>query len=304
MAELAPPPAWFRLGRAVLRRLPAGRFRLFDLLARGIRGPFLDRMGDQAGRSRYRCDLKHLIAREICLTGRYAPMETALVRACLVPGDTFVDVGANLGYFALLGAACVGPAGRVLAVEPDPRMAAALRENLALNRAGQVRVVEAAAGEREGSALLAGYADRSGNWGASTLLRDRPGDGPSFPVRCASLDRLLDEAAIDRVALVKVDVEGAESQVLRGMAEGLRRGRYRRVLVEMHPWEHTDFRSELIEMDARMRAEGLEGFLLPEATRPAYYGAAPAGTPRPLVATAPVGARPHVLWALPGSGPA
>lgn len=303
---LAPPPLWFRAARAAVRRLPAGRFRAFERLARHDPGPFEDRLGADAGGYRYRCDLRHMIAHETCLTGRYAPREGALVRASLPPGGTFVDVGANFGYFALLGAAAVGPSGRVVALEPDPRMAAELAANVALNALEQVTVLRAAAADRSGTATLAGFREEGGNWGVSSLI---PGgaEGPDrFEVACARLDELLDDAGVDGVDLAKVDVEGAEALVLRGMAGGLRRGRYRRVLVELHPWIHDDFPACFREMESAMREAGYRGWLVddsPTAVRRSFYGGA--APPRLLpLAGAPAGEWPHLLWAAPGAEPA
>ena len=301
---LAGPPLWFRAARAAIRRLPAGRFRVFNRLARHVPlPPFADRLND--GGLLYRCDLRHLIAREICLTGRYAPTEGTLVRASLPPGGTFVDVGANIGYFALVGAALVGESGRVVALEPDPRMAAELRQNLALNGLGRVAVLEVAAADAEGEATLKGYAEEGGNWGVSTLSpAASPLGRPAFSVRCAPLDRVLDEAGVGAVDLVKVDVEGAEARVLRGMRDGLRTGRYRRVLVELHPWEFDDFAAELQAMDDEMVRAGYRGWLVDESMedeRRGYYGAVPRPRLRPLVPREVVGRWPHVVWTLPGS---
>lgn len=94
---LRPPPAWFRAARALVRRLPAGRFRAFERLSRISLAPFEDRLHAEIGGARYGCDLRNVIAREACLTGRTAPAETAAVRASLPPGGMFVDVGPTGG---------------------------------------------------------------------------------------------------------------------------------------------------------------------------------------------------------------
>lgn len=307
MSTIAAAPLWFRAARAVVRRLPAGRFRAFDRLVRRPLPPFEDRLGPEAGGYRYRCDLRHLIARETCLTGRYAPMEGALVRASLAPGDTFVDVGANFGYFTLLAAAVVGPAGVVVALEPDPRMAEELRGNVERNGLERVRVLPVAASDREGRATLAGFAEGDRNWGVSSLLDGgEAGAAPRFEVPCAPLDALLDDVGIDGVALVKVDVEGAEWTVLRGMREGLRRRRYRRVMVELHPWLHTDGGAELREMMEMMDEAGYRGWLLDDdagRSRRAFYGASPVPVLAPLDRM-PSAGWPHLLWTRPGAEPA
>lgn len=310
MSDALPlPPLWFRAARGVVRRLPAGRFRAFRLLARIPIAPFVDRVQAENGSFAYRCDLRHLIAREICVTGRYAPAETALVRASLAAGGTFVDVGANIGYFALLGASIVGPTGRVVALEPDPRMAAALRENVAMNALGRIDVVETAASDVTGTATLTGYSVDGGNWGVSSLASTPPADAgaPSFTVTCAPLDSVLDVAGVDTVDLVKVDVEGAEPRVLRGMRDGLRARRYRRVLVELHPWEYADFSAELAAIMEEMAAFGYRGWLVDGSesdTRRSYYGRPVTPGIRPLVAgEVDPASWPHVLWTLPGLEP-
>jgi FkbM family methyltransferase len=304
MTETLPPaPAWFRAARAVIRRLPAGRFRAFNLLARASLPPFADRLGADVGGMAYRCDLRDLVAREMCLTGGYAPLEAALVRAALPAGGTFVDVGANIGYFTLFGAARVGAAGCVVALEPHPQLAGVLRENVAMNGLANVQVLEVAAADAAGTAVLAGFSEDGGNWGVSTIAHASAAGAPSFPVRLDTLDALLDAAGVQAVDLVKVDVEGAEPRVLAGMRTGIRGGRYRRVLVELHPWEYADFAAQFAEMAEEMRAAGYRGWLVNEsveAARRAYYGAPAAPSLRPLDAASVTGTWPHVLWTLPG----
>ena len=153
--------------------------------------------------------------------GTYERDELAFTLGRLRPGDTFVDIGAHIGYFALPAARRVGPRGRVIAVEPVASSAALLRRNVALNRFEHVEVVEAAASDRDGRAELRIAAD-SAMW--ATLRSDtfdHVAATVSVPTR--SLDSVLAERGWPTVAGIKLDVEGAESDVLRGADEALRR---------------------------------------------------------------------------------
>jgi FkbM family methyltransferase len=301
---LRPPPAWFRAARAVVRRLPAGRFRAFDRLSRFDLPPFEDRLAAAVGGWRYGCDLRNVIAREACLTGRTAPAETAALVASLPPGGTFVDVGANWGYFTLAAAHAVGPSGRVVALEPDPRMFAELRGNLERNGIRNVTALSVAASDRAGQAALAGYAEADRNRGVSSLVAAPAGDAPSFAVRTEPLDGVLDGLGITSADLVKIDVEGAEELVVRGMARGLAAGRYRRVLVELHPGQHPDPARLGATMYETMSGAGYRGGWIdtgPGAEREALYGrAAPVARLRPITGGEALGPWPHQLWTLPG----
>src|SRR5512142_2823283 len=125
MSERAagPAPLWIRAAAAMIRRLPAGRYRAAHWIGRRVREPFWAALPADLGSLQFHCDLRDGLMREACLTGRYEPQETALLGRLLAPGMTFVDVGANWGYFTLVGAHLVGRAGRVISVEADPRAA-------------------------------------------------------------------------------------------------------------------------------------------------------------------------------------
>lgn len=157
--------------------------------------------------------------------GRY---ESALMRtvARLVPGDgVVVDAGAHIGAFAL-AAAHAAPRGRVLAVEPGPRHAALLRENVARNGAANVDVIQAALGDAVGTV---GFASNEHYSSGSTVAPD--GD---VRVQATTLDRLVAERGVRRLDLVKADVEGSEPGLLRGGHDTLRRLRPALVL-EVNP---------------------------------------------------------------------
>lgn len=268
-------------------------------------GAFAARLPAALGGAAFACDLRDMIAREVFFTGGYAPQETALVRAVLRPGATFVDVGANWGYFTLLAAHRVGAGGRVVALEPDPRLFALLQRNVAMNGLGMVDVVRVAAADRAGELQLAGYDAAGGNWGVSSLMADAAGE--RFSVDAATVDEVLDARGVDSVDLLKMDIEGAEEMALRGMEAGLARGRYRRVLMELHPTLHPRGAAVAADVARLLEAHGYRGWRVdssPAATRRAAYSAPDAHhLLQPLSSDAGGEAWPHQLWAAPGQEP-
>lgn len=137
-------------------------------------------------------------------------VQSALARH-LRPGDVFYDVGANVGFFTLLGARLVGEAGRVYAFEPLPDNLQALRRNLSLNDAGQVEVLGVAAAERTGTARLVVTESSLG----ARLGPPEAADG--LVVETLALDDAVVGRGLLPPSLLKIDVEGAEGAVLRGM---------------------------------------------------------------------------------------
>ena len=159
-----------------------------------------------------RLDLGQFVDRTIYCTGGWEPLETQVIAAALKPGDTFVDVGANIGFFSLLADRLVGSEGRVHAVEATPSTADLLDDNIALNGAGTIIVHRCAAGERTGTASM--VVDETGNIGSNHLARDgEASEGGNAPIVLRRLDELLDGEAI---RLIKLDIEGAEAMALRG----------------------------------------------------------------------------------------
>lgn len=146
----------------------------------------------------------------------------------LKDGMIFFDIGANIGYYTLLGARCVGSSGRVVALEPNPIVAAILRRNIDINSMKNTDVVQGAASRACGSVRL-GRARFSSY--ASGLYCENPVDW--IDVRGYSLDALASELKIPAVDLVKLDVEGAEVETIEGMTKILDVDRPK-VLMELH----------------------------------------------------------------------
>lgn len=235
-------PAWLELSRRVVRHLPRGRYRAMNLISKRLVGPFITTIPESA--LLFECDLRNGLAREVFFTGGYEPQETAIVRALLRPGDVFCDVGAHWGYFSLLAARLVGRTGRIVSIEADPRIYRTLARNIALNAMDGIAPVACAISDAPGTLEFEGYAESSENWGVSRAVgENNSASHDAFSVPARPLDDVLDDLDIERVRLLKMDIEGAEALAVRGMKRGIERGRYEHVLLELHPRELKAHRS-------------------------------------------------------------
>jgi FkbM family methyltransferase len=251
----------------------------------------------------FSCDLRDRMMREVCLTGRYEPQETALLQRLLSAGMVFVDVGANWGYFTLAGAHLVGPTGRVIALEVDPRACKTLRGNLARNGLDFVRVFEVAANDTRGALEMQEYeedADEAGNFGltrTTTVVQH----GRRFEVTARTLDDVLGEAGVSHVDLLKMDIEGAEGRALDGLGRLLRSRRVTRILLELHPRHLLDQGDSAERVIRDLRAHGYRPWKIDHS--PSVYRRFAAGETDVMSALTPLtdrddlGPWPHLLWA-------
>jgi FkbM family methyltransferase len=146
--------------------------------------------------------------------GTHEPCVQKLLVACLKLGYCFYDIGAHTGFFSILAAVLVGRNGAVVAVEPDRRNASLLRETVARNRFGpNVAVVECALSSFEGAGKFASaISGPNSNTGMSKMVdHDLLG---SYEVSCMTMDKLAETFTAPNV--IKMDVEGTESEVLKG----------------------------------------------------------------------------------------
>jgi FkbM family methyltransferase len=159
-------------------------------------------------------------ASDVFLSGRYELPVQEILSSLLAPGDVFFDIGANMGFFSVLAGRLIGPAGVIYAFEPVPANASMVEKNARLNHLANIRVVKVAASDRtgKGELLLAKYAG-----GAVLKSAGFPPDpAGSLTVETSRLDDLIRLREVRPPNVVKIDVEGAEMEVLRGMAETLR----------------------------------------------------------------------------------
>jgi FkbM family methyltransferase len=197
----------------VLRHWPRrlGRERIAGVLHRQAIAEPTVLEGRATWGGRFACDLRDFVQYHIYYFSLWEPNLTALLTNRLRPGDVFVDVGANVGYFSLLASRLVRESGAVVAVDASPTIFGRLRETLRLNRANNVRAVNAAVSDREG--VLSVYAGPPSNTGMTSTLAGRGGEYEA-DVRAAPLLALLTPEEAARTRLIKIDVEGAELPIL------------------------------------------------------------------------------------------
>jgi FkbM family methyltransferase len=173
------------------------------------------------------------VSRRIREEGVWEPYETSLLLALLQPGDVFVDVGANIGYFSVLAASVVGAEGAVFAFEPDPDNCRLLQASADLNGQQQlITVVEAGLADTQGEGHLFLSEDNLGDHQiyAADTSRD------SVPIALYNGSDYLAER-LDRIDLVKVDTQGSEFQVMVGLLPLLRTlPRIPRMIIELTPF--------------------------------------------------------------------
>ncbi len=163
----------------------------------------------------------------------YEPNMCSTLKQFLGPGKTFVDLGANEGYFTVIGARLCQPQGRVIAIEPQRRLLPVIEENLRLNGLSNVSLVNAAVTDTPGQLTLHLTSDT--NSGGSGLHRHAKYSLPTQEVTAMTLAQVLDQQKVDHVDLMKVDIEGFEYEALLGSPEVFQRHRIRALALELHP---------------------------------------------------------------------
>ena len=154
----------------------------------------------------------------IALYGKWEPQVENTIVVSLRPGDTVIDIGANVGYHTLAMANAVGSGGQVHAFEANPDVMRLLRATMALNNFGWVRLYDKAALDRPGTFMLACDPD---HYGSGHVITDRPssdygaGYSTRVDVAAVTLDAELAHLA-GAVDLIHMDIEGSEPLALRG----------------------------------------------------------------------------------------
>mgnify|MGYP000285998948 CR=1 FL=1 len=152
--------------------------------------------------------------KRILFTPQYFdPVERDILARHIRDGFVFVDIGANIGGYALFAAGLAGAGARILAVEPQPIIFDRLVQNIALNPSGTVKAIACALADKEGEMTLFLSASNKGE--SSVKFVGTPGtEDQTVQVPARTLLGLLEEERIDRIDALKIDAEGAEDLIL------------------------------------------------------------------------------------------
>jgi FkbM family methyltransferase len=251
------PETALKLAAAPLRALPAGSGQ--HRVVRRIYDRWLKDGESRTGRARvngavFDLELTDYIQAQAFLTGRCEPALVNWLARHLGPGDVCLDVGAHIGLVAIpVAKRC--PEARVLAFEPHPGSAERLTSNTALNPGVEVELVAAAAGEEPSSAFL-----ETGGPGTDWHhLGGSEGTGsPGVEVPVTTIDDVCAERGIDRIAVLKMDVEGYEPQALAGAERMLSEGRVDMIVLELVDYVLVRSETTPSELEAQVTALGYE----------------------------------------------
>jgi FkbM family methyltransferase len=215
--------------KSIARRLPVAPVRWWvryaplrlgkPPLVRGVLEPRLEaRPREFVARTqwggRFAGTTADVLDRYVYAFGVWEPNLTRWLSATLKPGDVFVDVGANVGYFSILASRIVGPSGSVVAIEASPTTFELLTANLARNHVTNVRAVNVAASDAPGTLRL--FEGPAWNRGLANTTLARGGTS-DVEVSALPLPTILSSAELQRARVVKIDVEGGEPAVMRGL---------------------------------------------------------------------------------------
>lgn len=172
------------------------------------------------------------------IKGEHEPYKSEAIVKHFDKGEIFYDIGAHIGYFSAIAAMINDGAGMVIAFEPRPMNARFFRRHIKKNNFKGVTLYEAAVGEEEKMVLF----DTS--WGSAT---GRVSDRGKLEVRQVSIDRLVEKGEIPLPTFVKIDVEGGEIEVIKGLRDVIEKARPKMV-VATHNDECHRFVTEFLRL--------------------------------------------------------
>jgi FkbM family methyltransferase len=214
-----------------------------------------------AGGGRVRARTDDTIGRVLAISGVWEPNVTAAFAQRLAPGDVCVDVGAHIGYYTLLASRLVGEAGHVYAFEPSPANYRALRENLELNGVANVTARNVALARSEGEGVLnEGPGTNTGRATLRPVRVERDAGWPQVAVQVRTFATEVPAGDLERIRVVKIDVEGYELDVLHSLTQLFELGRPLAVFLELTPgWVD---RSDLEALEETWTEHGFTPYVL------------------------------------------
>lgn len=248
--------AWHRIMRTVTFR---GAPRMSSLLCRQL---LPEKCVTRSSRGFDVCAITTDYNEACALCGCLSRHLINLLHSFLLPGDVFIDGGANIGQFTLLAAQRVGSSGKVIAYEPNPVVASRLRLSCKLNRYDWVSVRQAALGDMVG--VMPFYVANNSQLSSLFLVPPRLGNYTKINVGTVRLQDELDIFNIraDHIAIIKLDLEGGEFEALQGMRTILDNSEAPAFLIELNTTARSDGRQVVAYIMELFASLNYKGFIV------------------------------------------
>lgn len=214
----------------------------------------------------------HTIGNSLYTFGLYDLALTEMIYRLVRPGDTVIDVGANVGYTTCLMIDCLKQRGEVLSFEPLPELFAILENNVGTKNMNITKLFNLALSDIEGEATLTLPVDFKNNDGVATL--QQTSDGKKIRVKTSTIDALK---LTTKVRLIKLDVEGHELAVLKGAEEAIKNDLFEYIIfedLEGHKGKTAKFLEDRGYVIYKL-VKGFSGLLLKEPTYEHKYSYEP-----------------------------
>ena len=212
-------------------------------------------------------NVMEFIQQRLIYFGVWEPNLTSFITRRLKEGDIFIDIGANIGYYSVIGANLVGSQGSVVAIEASPSIFGMLQETIQLNKLSNVRSINCAVSEKEGSVTL--YKAPNEITSRSTISPER-GYAAECEVPGTPLMRIVCPDELRRARLIKIDIEGAELPVLREILENIQLfGPRLEIVSEIS--SHLDDETAVVKLFDGFAKCGFNAYELPNDYSPEAY---------------------------------
>lgn len=265
-----------------IKKLPL-IYQLYGFIIRNIfefrwksrfRNPLLKFIQEKNKESKYYCyikfgggikirlDLYEWVSQLMFIWGEIERDATACFRELLKPGMVFIDIGANIGYYSLIASKLVGPSGKVFAFEPWSRNINILKENIKLNSISNITIVPKAL-SNAGSDDVKIFLPKEDNCGMASLVKinDEYYSGDFERTSAVTFADFLESYKPGRIDVVKIDVEGSEMNVLKGMAGSLADKNFNPViLIELIDFTLSQFSTSVKDVIDYMAGFGFKAY--------------------------------------------
>jgi len=206
-------------------------------------------------------DLDEWIQQHIYFLGYFDPYGILYLKKNLKEGDVFIDAGANVGSYTLIAAKQVGSTGRVFAFEPAGEIYNMLYENITLNGYQNVKAEKKALLDKNTTIDL--FLANKINLGMSSIYHHDTESGGVEKVVAVRLDDYVNNQNINRIDLIKIDVEGSEMYALKGMQQTLEKHKPK-ILIELKEETHLQSDHSINEIISYLNKLGYEQWIIDE----------------------------------------